>query len=68
MSVLSDKDNSSFFIRYVASDKPISPETIARFVVETLEKSGMKTTIFKGHSLRSASTSSPGCTLFNRNS
>ena len=48
-STLRNKDDSSFFISY------------ARWVVETLEKSGINTTTFKAHSTRAASTSSARC-------
>ena len=60
-STLRKKDDSSFFISYVAPHKPVSPKTIARWVVETLEKSGINTTTFKAHSTRAASTSSARC-------
>ena len=60
-STLRKKDDSSFFISYVAPHKPVSPKTIARWVVETLEKSGINTTTLKAHSTRAASTSSAPC-------
>ena len=60
-STLRKKDDSSFFISYVAPHKPVSPKTIARWVVETLEKSGINTTTLKAHSTRAASTSSARC-------
>ena len=60
-STLRKKDDSSFFISYVATHKPVSPKAIARWVVETLKKSGINTTTFKAHSTRAASTSSARC-------
>ena len=61
ISTLRKKDESSFFISYVAPHKPVSPKIIARWLVETLEKSGINTTTFKAHSTRAASTSSARC-------
>ena len=60
-STLRKKDDSSFFISYVAPHKPVSPKTINRWVVETLEKYGINKTTFKAHSTRAASTSSARC-------
>ena len=60
-STLRKKDDSSFFISYVAPHKPVSPKTIARWVVKTSEKSGINTTTFKAHSTCAASTSSARC-------
>lgn len=61
ISVLSEKDNSSFLVNYVTLGETVSPKTIVRCVVETLEKSGMNTKSFKAHWIRSASTSAPRC-------
>ena len=47
----------SFFISYVAPYAPFTPKTIARWVVETLERAGINTKTFKTHATRSASTS-----------
>ena len=47
----------SFFNSYVAPYAPVTPKTIARWVVETLGKAGINTKTFKAHATRSASTS-----------
>ena len=47
----------SFFNSYVALYAPVTPKTIARWVVETLGKAGINTKTFKAHATRSASTS-----------
>ena len=47
----------SFFNSYVALYAPVTPKTIARWVVETLGKAGINTKTFKPHATRSASTS-----------
>ena len=49
----------SFFISYVAPYAPVTPKTIARWVVETLGKAGINTKTFEVHTARSASTSAP---------
>ena len=46
------------FISHVALHKLVSPKTIAYWVVETLERSGINTATFRAHSTHSASTSS----------
>ena len=47
----------SFFVSYVAPYAPVTPKTIARWVVETFGKAGINTKTFKAHATRSASTS-----------
>ena len=54
---LSDKNIYSFFISYAAPYVPVTPKTIARWVVETLGKAGINTKTFKAHATRPASTS-----------
>ena len=54
---LRDKNMYSFCISYVAPYAPVTPKTIARWVVETLGKAGINTKTFKAHATRSASTS-----------
>ena len=49
--------NSTFFISYASSHKPVSSRTLARWVSAILQKAGIHTKTFKTHSLRSASTS-----------
>ena len=54
---LRDKNMYSFFISYVAPYPPVTPKTIACWVVGTLGKAEINTKIFKAHARRSASTS-----------
>ena len=52
-----DKNMYSFFISYVAPYAPVTPKTIARWVIETLGKAGINTKTLTAHATRSASTS-----------
>ena len=51
-----NKENN-FFISYVQPYKPVTSTTIARWVTDVLEKSGINITTFRAHSTRSASSS-----------
>ena len=44
-------------IRYVKPHKPVSSETISRWIKDELSKAGVDTSVFKAHSCRSASSS-----------
>ena len=47
----------SFFNSYVAPYAPVTPKTIAGWVIETLGKAGINTKTLTAHATRSASTS-----------
>ena len=49
--------SSKVFISYVKPHKEITTATLARWIKELLKLSGIDVTLFKGHSVRSASTS-----------
>ena len=60
-SVLREKYDSCLLISHVALGKIVSPKIIARWAVETLEKSEINTTIYKAHSALSILTSLARC-------
>lgn len=49
--------DSSLFISFVKPFKPVSRDTISRWIVQVLKLAGIDTSIYKAHSTRSASTS-----------
>ena len=48
---------SKLFISYIKPHKPVSTDTLARWIKSVLSSSGIDTAVFKAHSVRSASTS-----------
>lgn len=50
-------DCNKLFISYVKPHKAVSKDTIARWLKEVLQQSGIDTSVFGAHSTRSASTS-----------
>ena len=48
---------SKLFISYVKPHKPVCTDTLARWIKAVLTSSGVDTSVFKAHSVRSASTS-----------
>ena len=53
----SDERVSKLFISYVKPHKHVSTDTLARWIKSILKVSGIDTSVFKAHSVRSASTS-----------
>ena len=51
------RTQSQLFIPFVKPYGPVTSSSIARWLKETLLKAGIDTSIFKGHSIRGASTS-----------
>ena len=49
-------EHFSFFISYVTPHHPVTSKTIARWVTDILDQSGIDVVTFRPHSLRSAST------------
>lgn len=52
-----DSDDSQLFLALIKPYKPVSSSTIARWIKTFLADAGIDTTIFKAHSVRSASAS-----------
>ena len=50
-------ENSNLFLSYLKPHKPVSRDTVARWIRDVLTKSGIDTRLFTPHSTRSASTS-----------
>ena len=50
-------DNEQLFISFIKPHHPVSSPTIARWLKLIMESAGIDTSIFKAHSVRSASTS-----------
>ena len=48
---------SRLFISYVRPHKPVTTDTLARWIKSVLHSSGIDTSVFKAHSVRSASSS-----------
>ena len=48
---------SRLFISYVRPHKPVTTDTLARWIKSVLRSSGIDTSVFKAHSVRSASSS-----------
>ena len=51
------RSSSKLFISFVKPHKPVSKDTVARWIKCTMQKSGIDISVFKPHSTRSASTS-----------
>lgn len=51
------RSDKQLFLSYVAPHKPVSKDTISRWIKITLQKSGIDTKIFKAHSTRAAASS-----------
>ena len=51
------RKSSQLFLSYVVPHKPVSKDTISRWLKITLQKAGVDTKVFKAHSTRAASTS-----------
>ena len=50
-------DKPRLFLSFKKPHKPVASSTVSRWIKEIIVKSGIKDGIFKGHSVRSASTS-----------
>ena len=51
------KNETQLLLSFVNPHKPVKVKTVSRWLVETMQLSGIDVNIFKGHSVRSASTS-----------
>ena len=51
------KGSDQLLVSFQKPHKPVSTDTISRWLKTVLEKSGIDTSVFKGHSTRAASTS-----------
>ena len=51
-------NNTQLFLSFISPHKPVSKETISRWLKIVLQKSGVDINIYKAHSTRAASTSS----------
>ena len=51
-----DDQKQCLFLAVIKPHKPVSPSTIARWMVSLLKKAGIDTNIFKAHSTRGAAT------------
>ncbi len=57
------RQDNQLFVNCFKPHKPISKDTLSRWVKLTLTKAGINTTVYKAHSTRSASTSAAAATL-----
>ena len=51
------RNSSKLFLSYIAPHRPVSKDTISRWLKMTLQKAGINTAIYKAHSTRAAATS-----------